>query len=224
MCVSAEASFGLVGVLVPAGIYCMKLAIQRDHAAIPVAAIPLLFAIQQFSEGLVWAGIGRQNIELTHAAAQVFLFFALAFWLFWIPFSAVFVERRKKFKVILGIGAVVGLLGGAILFLPIAFHPETLQVSVVRHAIYYDYDDPQALVVAPQIVWHFFYLAVIALPLILLKEKLLIGFCIALVVSAVISHVYFWYAFASIWCFFAALISLFLCYIFYRWPLRATKQ
>ena len=222
MCTSAESSFALTSVLVPVGIYCLKIAGQRDHSSRPIAAIPLLFAIQQFSEGLVWVGIGRRNVELTQSAAMVYLFFALAFWLFWIPFSAVFLEHRKKIKLLLGIGAILGLLGGMILFLPVVIHPASLQVSVVRHSIYYDYADPPALIIAPQVVWHLLYVALISLPLVLLKEKLLIGFCTALVVSAVISHVFYWYAFTSIWCFFAALISLYLGYTFHRWPMRKT--
>jgi hypothetical protein len=58
------------------------------------------------------------------------------------------------------------------------------------------------------------------MPLLLLKNSLLIWFNTGLVVSAVISHVYFIYAFASIWCFFAALLSLYLGYLFHNLPLR----
>jgi len=224
VCVSAEASFGLTGVLVPVGIYCLKIANQRDRAALPIAAIPLLFAVQQFSEGLAWVGIGSNNVELTQVAALVYLFFALAFWLFWIPFSAMFLERRTKTKWILAIGAVLGFMGGAVLFVPLALNRSDLQVSVIRHSIYYDYADPPALMFAPQIVWHLFYLAIVTLPLLFLKEKKLIGYSTALIVSAVISHSFFFYAFASIWCFFAAGLSLYLCYTFHRWPLPKSLQ
>lgn len=224
MCVSAEASFGLTGILVPVGIYCLTIANHRDRSSLPIAAIPLLFGIQQFAEGMVWVGLSRGNADLTHVAAMIYLFFALAFWLFWIPYSAIFLERRKTITHILGIGAVLGLLGGATLFAHLAFNPGSLQVSLIRHSIYYDYADPPALVVAPQIVWHLFYVAVISLPLILLREKLLIGYCIALVVSALVSHVFYWYAFASVWCFFAAGISLYVCYIFRYWPIRRAAE
>ena len=224
VCVSAEASFGLTGVLVSVGIYCVKIATQRDRAALLIAAIPLLFAIQQFSEGLVWVGIGRDNVELTQSAALVYLFFALAFWLFWIPFSAKFLERRRKTKWILALGVVLGLMGGTVLFVPLALNPGELQVSVIHHSIYYDYADPPALMFAPQIVWHLFYLAIVTLPLLCLKEKKLIGYSIALIVSAVISHSFFFYAFASVWCFFAAALSLYLCYTFYRWPIPKNIQ
>ena len=222
MCVSAETSLGLTVVLAPAGIYCLRIASQRDRSLLLIAAIPLLFAIQQFCEGLVWIGIGRGNADLTKIAAVVYLFFALAFWLFWIPFSAMFVEHRKSIKIILLFGALLGLVGGLMLFLPVAFNSSNLQVSVVRHSIFYDYPEPPALIIAPQIAWHLFYVAVVALPLLFLKEKLLVGYGMAIVGSSILSHLIFFYAFASIWCFLAACLSLYFCYVFYRWPMRRT--
>ncbi len=217
MCVSAEASFSLTGVLVPVGLYCVKQAIERDRLAIPVAAIPLLFGIQQFCEGLVWVGIGRGELELARSAALAYLFFALAFWL---PFCALLLETRRNIRLTLAILALLGLLGGAILFVPVVLTPDALRPSVVQHSIHYDYADSPALNLAPQVVWHMFYVAVVALPMILLKDRRLMGFSTLLVVSAVTSHIYFFYAFASIWCFFAALLSLYLGHLFRHWPPR----
>jgi len=220
MCVSAEASFCLTGVLTPVGIYCLTSAGRRDPRLLPVSAIPLLFGIQQFCEGVVWIGVGRGDGELSRLAAIGFLFFALAFWLFWIPFSAVFLEPRTTFKSYLGLCALIGLTGGLILFLPVALNLADLQITLAGHSIRYDYADPPALVLAPQWFWHLLYVAVIAAPLILSKNTTLLWYSTALVVSAVISHVYFLYAFASIWCFFAAFLSLYLCFLFYNLPLQ----
>lgn len=220
MCVSAEASFGLTGVLVPVGIYCLKSAAQRDRSLLPISALPLLFGVQQFCEGVVWIGLGRGDVNLTRLAALGFLFFALAFWLFWIPFSSVFLEPRREFQLYLGLCALLGLTGGLILFVPIALNPAELQITLVHHSIRYDYADPPALALAPQEFWHLLYVAVVAAPLLLSKNSTLLWFSTALVISAVISHVYFFYAFASIWCFFAAFLSLYLCYLFHNWPQR----
>jgi hypothetical protein len=145
VCVSAEASFGLTGVLVPVGIYCVKNAGQRDRLSLPISAIPLVFGVQQFCEGLVWVGIGRGDTDLARFAAMGFLFFALAFWLFWIPFSAVFLEQKRKIRFVLGLGAVVGLTAGAVLIIPVIANPHALQLSVVHHSIQYNYPDPPAL-------------------------------------------------------------------------------
>jgi hypothetical protein len=40
----------------------------------------------------------------------------------------------------------------------------------------------------------------------------------SITVSAVVTHAVFWYAFISVWCFFAAILSLHICYILYRLP------
>jgi hypothetical protein len=218
LCVSAETSFGLTGVLIPVGIYCLKSAAQRDRSALLGAAIPLLFGVQQLCEGLVWVGIGRGDAEFARSAALGYLFFALAFWLFWIPFSAVFLEPRARIKIILRLSALLGSLGGAVLYLPVILNPAALRTILIHHSIHYDYADPPALIMAPQVVWHMFYVAIVAMPLVFLRNKTLIWFSTALVASAAISHVYYLYAFASNWCFFTALLSFYLGYLFHAWP------
>ena len=52
MCFSATASFSAGAVLLGIG----KLTVQSAHRRreMPLAAIPLLFAIQQLSEGVIW--------------------------------------------------------------------------------------------------------------------------------------------------------------------------
>ncbi|MCC7424593.1 MAG: hypothetical protein IT428_30360 [Planctomycetaceae bacterium] len=200
----------------------MKTAVQRDRSTLPVAAIPLVFGVQQAFEGLVWVGIHRADAELTRLAATGFLFFALAFWLFWIPFCAVFLDPRRAVKRLLAVMALLGLIGGAVLFFPILSNPSGPQATVVRHSIRYEYASPPTARFAPETVWHSFYLAIVATPLIVVKNKTLLWFATALVASAVVSHLYFLYAFASIWCFLAALLSLYLAYLFHHGPQRRT--
>lgn len=218
LCVSAETSFGLAGLLAPVGVYCLNVASQRDRSALPLAAVPLLFGVQQACEGLVWVGIGREHVELTQAAALAYLFFALMFWLFWIPFSAVFLEPRRRIKFLLGFGAGLGLAGGLAFYLPILMNPEVLVVSMVQHSIRYDIAQSPAVATVPQFIWQLAYLSVVSLPLFLIaqKRKGMLAFSTALVVSAAISHAYFWYAFASVWCLFAAILSLVLGYMFHH--------
>ena len=103
MCVLAESSFGLAAVLVPVGAYCIKAASQRDVSFLPLSAVPLPFGVQQICEGLVWVGNDRDDGELTRMAALLFPFFALGFWLFWIPFSAMCFEERKAVRRLLAV-------------------------------------------------------------------------------------------------------------------------
>ncbi len=220
MCVSAETSFGLAGLLLPVGTYCIAVATYRDVNAIPLAGIPLFFGIQQFAEGLVWVGMGRHNVELIHRAAMVYLFFALLFWLFWIPFSAVFLQPTKGRRRLLKIAAALGLAGGLALYLPLVWHPNILVVSVLQHSISYNITASPSVQVIPPFAWEISYVAIVSIPLFLITKKrtIMLIFCLALVASAAISHFYFLSAYVSIWCFFAAILSLVLAYVFYELP------
>lgn len=216
MCVSAEASFGLSALLAPVGTYCVRQAIQQDRALVPLATIPLLFGVQQAFEGLVWLGIDRNDAQLVRWAALAYLFFAFAFWLFWIPFSAAFLEQRRTVKRVLALMSVLGMVGGAVFYLPVLLNPDSLAVMVYRHSIRYEVLESYALDVIPQTVWQLAYLAVVGMPFLIVtrQRKGLIGFGAGIVVSAAISHAFFWYAFPSVWCFFAAALSILLAFLF----------
>jgi hypothetical protein len=61
MCFSPEASFAAAGVLVSAGVCCVRGAWVKDRAYLPLSVVPLFFATQQFCEGLVWLGLGNSR-------------------------------------------------------------------------------------------------------------------------------------------------------------------
>ncbi len=218
MCVSAEASFALTGVLVPVGAYCMNVARKRDESLLPLAAVPLLFGAQQFCEGLVWIGINQGNGNLTRTASLLYLFFAMCFWLFWMPFSAMFIEDRKAMRPVFAVVAFLGLAGGAMAYVSLLMRPGVLVTTVAHHSIQYNIARSPAFEAIPQSVWHFAYLAVVAFPLLVSSKKQVVGFNVALVLSAVVSHVFFLYSFHSVWCFFAAILSLYLAFLFFKAP------
>jgi hypothetical protein len=112
---------------------------------------------------------------------------------------------------------MIGLIGGGGLFLPIALDPTRLEVSATEGVLAYEFPIP-ILITKAQPMIHLIYLAVITLPLMIAsrKRKELLAFSILLVASAIVSHLYYWYAFASIWCFFAAAISLTLAILFHN--------
>lgn len=135
MCFSAEASFTAATLL--GAISYGTLSEVKSRKETFLAMIPLLFAIQQFSEGLVWYAMnnGMYPTTFSTTAESIFLFFAFIMWPIWIPLSAYMLETiawRKK--VILG-ALFVGVLFviGNILMLP--SHPMT--VSIVSHSLQY---------------------------------------------------------------------------------------
>ena len=219
MCFSAEASLAAGAILLPVGAFATAAALKKNRAYWPLAVIPLLFAVQQFCEAGVWAGLTRDIPALVKPAALAFLFFALAFWPFWIPYSAAALEDRPGKRLLLISLTEVGLVLGCVGFIPAAVRfNEWVEVRVVNHSICYDFPSmPWAQTVASW-VWGALYLVLVCCPLLLSRDRRLRWLGVAITASAVISHAMFWYAFASVWCFFAALLSIHISYVLYRLP------
>ena len=75
MCFSASADFAAAAVIGAVGV--ATLAQAREPRALPLAALPLLFAAHQFTEGFVWLGMdGRLGPAATREAALLFMLYA----------------------------------------------------------------------------------------------------------------------------------------------------
>jgi len=219
MCFSTEASFTLSAVLLPAGIYCIRSAIAINKSLLLMAVIPLIFSCQQFCEGIVWLGLGNENLELARTAAMVFLFFALGFWPFWVPFCAFVLEPNGGTrKWILGGITLAGTGIGAMLYLPILWNPSLLVPEAIHHSIYYNINESLAFRLIPFEWWQVLYVVAVAGPPIVSPSRGFFLFGIAIVLSAAVSHVFFSYASTSVWCFIAAALSVYLCFSFYQLP------
>ena len=112
MCFTATASFSAGTVLVGLGILTLKAA--RFKSELPFAAIPLLFAIQQFSEGLLWLTFLHSAPLLNVVMTYVYSFFSHVLWPIFLPLSVLLIEppgrRHLVLTVFLAIGAVLGLI------------------------------------------------------------------------------------------------------------------
>src|SRR5687768_10161521 len=110
MCFSAGTSFGSVILLSSVGLASLKKTENRSQTFF--AAIPLIFAVQQLSEGFLWISLtngGLKNVETL--TTFTFLFFAQIVWPSWVPFAILKLEpnekRKKLLKVLFGIGLIV---------------------------------------------------------------------------------------------------------------------
>lgn len=222
MCFSAEASFGMSVALLSAGGYCVKNALVRNRLFLPVAVIPLFFAAQQFSEGWVWVGLGRENIALVRTAGLVFLGFALVFWPFWVPLCSFFTAPPKQRK-FFGFLSVLGLFAGLGVYVPLFMNVDSPVAEVTNHSINYNVSRSIAFEFVPKWIWNSIYIVVIASPLFASTSTKILYLGIAIVLSAAVSYIVFWFAFASVWCFFAALLSTYLCIFFYKLPINVSE-
>jgi hypothetical protein len=222
VCFSPEASFAVGGALVPAGAYCLHTARTKDPRLVPVALIPLAFSAQQIAEGFVWLGLNADDPAQTRAAALVFLFFATAFWPWWFsPMNAI-LERRPGRRVVFVVLTLVTSAWFWALFYPLVVGPESLlSVRVVHHSLQYSYPDHPVFQYVPLSVLRVLYLLSIAGPMALGPNIFGRGPALLLLGSVVVAASVFEYAFISVWCFFAAVLTGYLCVLLHRFPARA---
>lgn len=109
MCFSAAASFSAGTLLLAVGAVTLRM-VQRS-AQRPYAAIPLLFAVQQLVEGVVWLSFGGPA-GLNFVATQVYSFFSHVLWPVYVPLAAWRMEprgpRRRALSAFVAAGLVVG--------------------------------------------------------------------------------------------------------------------
>ena len=198
MCFSALASFTAAAGLLGIGTVTVRRA--RARRELPYAAIPLLFGIQQLLEGMLWLTFPDRapllNVGLTH----LYSFFSHVLWSIYVPLAALALETVPwRRRVLAGI-ALAGALAGVYLLVMLARLPITARV-VGQHIFY---DSP-----------HFYVLTTMALYLIGTCASLMVSshrrvaaFGIAAFVSAVAAYVFYATWFISVWCFFAAVLSI----------------
>lgn len=226
MCFSAEASFGASAALLPVGVYCVTRSARTDRRFVPMGMVPIAFGVQQAAEGCVWLGLNRGQPDLVTPAAVAYLFFALAFWPIWTSFCLLLPESRRFAKVSLGVLLALSPVW-LWLYAPLAVDPERwLSTQVTHHSIAYEFNELPAFQLAPPEYWRICYLAFVCLPLLVARPgsggnlmRLAAGVLVAALFA--ISAMVYWYAFISVWCFFAAIVSVLLGLAFRQLPARS---
>jgi hypothetical protein len=211
MCFSEFASFTASALLIPTGIFCIKTALYKDEAYLPLSCIPLAFGIQQGCEGIVWLGINTNNPGATNFGSFAFLFFSHWFWLCWIPLLVFRLEHNRSIGKICKILTVVGCIYGALLYLPLSINSNWLSAAVVQNSIEY-----QAKYIGdsiPVIFTRSLYGAIILIPLLCSSHSSIKIFGSLIALSVLIAWFLFNFAFISVWCFFAALLSIYIVHI-----------
>lgn len=197
MCFSPEASFGASAVLAATGVW--TLSATSTPAERPLAAIPMLFSVQQFAEGLVWVGLLNDEPTLTVIFGYVFSFFALFFWPILVPLATARVETSPGRRRIQEGLLVVGLCVAVMITGSLARHP--LDIRIVNGHIAYHVKLPllyESLGL---------YFVAVSAPCFSSHRYLRI-FGVLLLVSLAIALASNVLEFISVWCFFAALLSV----------------
>lgn len=198
MCFSATVSFTAGAFLLGLGTLTFKSA-QHPRER-PFAAIPLLFAIQQLSEGVIWLTFRYEAPLLNGMMTHAYSFFSHVLWPIYVPAAVLLIEPpgrgRNALLAFVAAGLVVGLY---LLYILVAF--PVVARPTGQHIEY----------VSP----HFFAAVAMTLYLLSTTFSLLLSTHRPVRLFGALSLVsfgaaYSFYAtwFISVWCFFAALLSV----------------
>lgn len=196
MCFSAEASFTAALLLGTIGYATLKSSFSRSQFYL--AAIPCLFAIQQFSEGVLWISLGQTYSSnlLRQISERIFLTFAFLIWPVWIPLSLTNLEkaswRKNILYAILACGITLSLMNLAYAL------RQPISVHIVNHSLQYTGHVPAQTLLYPLII---------ILPCFISSYRYAWVYGLLIGTAYVIADYYYATTMVSVWCFFAALVS-----------------
>ncbi|QWC84845.1 hypothetical protein KLP28_15015 [Nocardioidaceae bacterium] len=209
VCFSLEADVVAGVALLPvAGLTLREVRHVRE---LPSASLPLVFALHQLVETLVWAGQdGSVSACVSAAAATTYVFIALPFLPALVPLAILLLEptgARLRVAPFAALGLVVaGYLAWAMFSGPIDVREEP-------HALVYGVD----LSWGP--LWAVLYVVAVVGPCLLSGYPTIIGFGAANLVGLTVVAVLYTQAFASLWCVYAAVTSLLIL-----WHMRRRRR
>lgn len=210
MCFSAEASFTVGTILGVIGVATLK---QVHHwSRLLISLIPLLFAIQQIMEGIIWVHMDGEFIStpFSETIVYLYLFFAWVLWPVYIPITFLLSEKvpwkRYTCIICLLIGIVLTANNMQALF------SEEIILSILGNSLFYGsspaYDN-------------MLYGIAIILPIFISSIPGMWVFGAGLLITFIVSQIIYALTFTSVWCFFCAAVSILLFRILkkeeYQW-------
>lgn len=198
MCFSAPVSFTTSAALAVVGV--MALRTTQTKRELPFASVPLLFAIQQFIEGMLWLSLPEAGSSLRqYWLTQGYAFFIGVVWPVLVPLSLLFIEpriiKRHFIKMIVAVGVVV-----AVYTLSVITH-YGVSAEVVNKCVVYQYpgDDHPAILVT--------YLIATCMAFFFSSHRSVLWIGIINIIGFIVSYYFFRLNYTSVWCLFAAIIS-----------------
>ncbi|MGZ3691757.1 MAG: DUF6629 family protein [Pseudobdellovibrio sp.] len=218
MCFSPTASFGSAAVLTALGFGASKL--NETQSQKMFVAIPFFFGVQQAAEGFVWLTMTDNTTKLHQAAVFIFLFFAMAIWPSWVSWSVYRAENEPARKKVLGILALIGTLVSLATTWMLLSVPPRAYIS--GHSLTYSTNNLHLFI--PANLEFLAYISATLVPFFISSIRyvrntgwLILG---GLFLSFYINRE----ATTSVWCFFAALASLYITFkVFSRSALAKSR-
>lgn len=205
MCFSATANFVASGVIAAVGVATLR---HVEHPrAVLFAATPLLFALHQFTEAFVWLGLGGRigRVAFEHSVF-LFILYAQGILPLLMPVAVLLMERAGWRRRAIGAATAIGVIVfGWTTYGVIAFPSRAF---IEHHSIAYRNPVTDSGWVAAG------YIAATCGALLLSSHRVVRWFGILNVVGLTIVLIVKGYAFTSIWCLYAAVLSIMLYWQF----------
>ncbi|NQT71850.1 MAG: hypothetical protein HQ553_03650 [Chloroflexi bacterium] len=213
MCFSAEASFAASAVLTASGIAISRVPKERTETALSL--FPFIFAGHQFIEGILWLNHnGTLPDEYKLGAVYSFVFIAFILWPIYVPFSSYMIETNKTRRRIILLCQLLGIYVSVTFLSSNINNP--IDATVVGHSFSYKIDAPYDLLIP--------YVIAVSAPFLISSKKGLVYIGGALTLSCVVALVVASSTtFPSVWCFFAAILCVFL-YMYFRYAARVAVK
>jgi hypothetical protein len=216
MCISATVSYSAAAVLVTTGAYAVHQARQLSAPYWTWALVPVFFGLQQAFEGRVWQMLDAGDAAAATPYALGFHFFSHFLWLWWLPLASYLVEPVSAGRIgkirrrVLGGCAAFGAFAGTLVYAVMLMHPEWMTIAVRAHSIVYDFTVPWRSSIHIPVTPVMLYGLTILVPLLFSSNRRIQVFGVLVILSMALASAAFNKAFVSVWCLFAALLSLYL--------------
>jgi hypothetical protein len=202
VCFSAPVSFASAAVIGGAGVATVALVPRARQA--PLALIGVGFAAHQLVEGVIWLQLGGEAREaLRSATVGVWVFFAWCLLPVAVPLALALVEPSVARRRLMGALAVAGAGVGLSLAVIAVNGRVAASVADTGSIAYRLQGSPGLRAAVP-------YVIVTCVPALLSSHRILRLWGVTLVVSMAATAVLRSHQFESVWCFFAAVLSMLL--------------
>ncbi|OBH47769.1 hypothetical protein A5682_16215 [Mycobacterium mantenii] len=196
MCFSMTADLVVGTALVPVAVATLR---EVKHwREVPFALLPAVFAVHQFIEVAVWPN-GVVSPGMAQLAVRAYVFIALPLLPALVPWAILLLEPRGA-RLRVAPFAVLGTVVSAYLAVVVLTEPVTATTG--PHALQYRTG------VHDGYVWAVLYIIAVIGPAVMSGYRSIVVFGVANLVGLIVVAVLYLQAFASLWCIYAATLSV----------------
>ena len=207
MCFSATANFVASAGLLSVGVITLTRVAHRRE--IPFASLPLLFALHQFIEGFVWLGIdGDISPHAMAWAGHLYMFYAQGILPILVPLSVLLIEPGQHRRRLVMPFVALGVSLGFYILWSLIHYPT--HISQHNHSIIYNNPGTHYESIA------ILYVVATCGSLFFSGYRYIVGLAVANLVGILVVIAFKQYAFTSVWCAYAAVVSVLIYGHFHR--------